>query len=86
MIRTQTTSAGRHAGLWPVLLILLAAVLVPTGCVLWFMNAAMRSERLAVRQRLMDVYQEQALAAQRRLQAFWSERTAGSDSLAVSSS
>jgi hypothetical protein len=30
-------------GAWPVMLILLAAALVPAGCVLWFMNAAMRN-------------------------------------------
>ena len=61
------TDTGRR--IWPVLGVLLAAVLVPTACVLWFMNAAMRSERLAVRQRLTDVYRSRAEALRSRLDA-----------------
>ncbi len=47
--------ADRGSGVWLVLFMLLAAVVVPTACVLWFMNAAVRNERLAVRQKLQDV-------------------------------
>jgi hypothetical protein len=45
---------GQGRGVWPVLAVLLAAVVVPAACVLWFMNVAMRNERLAVRQKLTD--------------------------------
>ncbi len=62
---------GGGKGLWPVLLVLLPAVLVPTACVLWFMNAAMRNEHLAVRQRLTDVYRQQLSEGQKRLDEFW---------------
>jgi len=67
------TSQGR--GLWPVLVVLLVAVLVPTACVLWFMNAAMHNERLAVRQRLTDVYRQKVQTDQNEIATFWSLRT-----------
>jgi len=41
-----------------VILLLAAAVILPTVCLLWFMNQAVRNERLAVRQKLIDVYEE----------------------------
>ena len=50
-----------------MLLILLLAVLVPTGCVLWFMTAAMRNERLAVRQRLREAYLRELHEARARV-------------------
>ena len=46
---------GHDAKSWPVLLLLLVVVLVPTVGVRWFMSQAMRNERLAVRQKLSDV-------------------------------
>jgi signal transduction histidine kinase len=48
---------------WPVLLLFVAAALVPAGCVVWFMALAMSNETLAVRQRLRDVYVEKVTAA-----------------------
>lgn len=47
LIGKTKTATGGQARLWPVLLALLLAVLVPTGCVLWFMNEAL--EQPAVR-------------------------------------
>ena len=41
-----------------VILLLAAAVILPTVCLLWFMNQAVRNERLAVRQKLIDVCNE----------------------------
>jgi signal transduction histidine kinase len=41
-----------------VILLLAAAVILPTVCLLWFMNQAVKNERLAVRQKLINVYQE----------------------------
>jgi signal transduction histidine kinase len=76
MGRRNTTKlgTGRNRGIWPVLGVLLAAALVPAACVLWFMNAAMRNERLAVRQRLTDVYRQKVQTDQDEIAAFWSLR------------
>jgi len=41
-------------------LLLAVAVILPTVCLLWFMNQAVTNERLAVRQKLVDVYTERA--------------------------
>ncbi len=59
-----TLSPSRADRAWPVLLWLLAAVLVPTACFLWFMNKAMNNERFAVRQRLGEAYQGQLFLLQ----------------------
>ncbi|MFG0250144.1 MAG: sensor histidine kinase [Phycisphaeraceae bacterium JB051] len=37
-------------------MILLLAALVPSACVIWFMNAAIENQQLAMRQRLTDLY------------------------------
>lgn len=44
--RTSGGGTGYGSGLWPVLLSLLV-VLIPTACVLWFLNEAVQNERLA---------------------------------------
>lgn len=54
-----------------LILLLWVAVLVPSVCLLWFMNQAVRNERLALRQQLMDSYREQLTMAQGRLDQFW---------------
>lgn len=59
-----------------MLLLLLAAVLVPTICVLWFMTQAMHNERLAMQQELTDVYSNQLASVQQRLNTFWDEKKA----------
>ena len=43
-----------------VILLLAAAVILPTVCLLWFMNQAVKNERLAVRQKLIDMYTKRA--------------------------
>lgn len=47
---------------------LLLAVLVPSVCLIWFMNQAVQNEKLAVRQGLMDVYRGNVTLAQSRLE------------------
>ncbi len=69
--RWKTMGTGHARGVWPVLLVLLAAVLVPTACILWFMNAAMRNETLAVRQKLTDIYQADAREIQESLERYF---------------
>ncbi len=77
-------SIGQGWGGWPVLLVLLAAVLVPTACVLWFMNAAMRNETLAVRQKLTDIYQADASEIQKSLEQYFSAKLTALEELADS--
>jgi len=72
--RYRNIGAGRGGGLWPVLGVLLAAVLVPTACVLWFMNAAMRNERLAVREKLTRAYTRLLDDAQGSIDRYWDAR------------
>ena len=64
--------AGHDSDIWPVIL-LLFAVLVPAVCLLWFMGAAMRNERFAARQKLTDLYHDQLLSSQARLEQRWDE-------------
>ncbi|MBN1124262.1 MAG: GHKL domain-containing protein [Sedimentisphaerales bacterium] len=42
--------------LWWVVSLLAIVVILPTVCLLWFMVQAVRNERLAVRQKLVDLY------------------------------
>jgi len=56
-----------------MVVIVLLAALVPAGCVLWFLNAAMENQHLAVRQRLTDVYRSQFDARKDGLSAFWED-------------
>lgn len=74
IIRTILRTS-HDSDVWPVAL-LLVAVLVPAVCLLWFMAAAMRNERLATRQRLADAYRAQLSASQARLQQQWKETVA----------
>jgi len=62
---------------WPGSLIaaLVLAALVPAVSVLWFMSVAMRNERLAVQERMIDVYSNQLTSLQQQAAAFWKERT-----------
>ncbi len=56
MIIKSSARLSSPLRLWPVLLILLLAALVPSACVIWFMNAAIENQQLAMRQRLTDLY------------------------------
>lgn len=57
--------------LWPVLAMLLLAVLLPTAGLLWYMNQARQNEEAAVRLRLTEAYQSQLQAAAASLQQHW---------------
>src|SRR6266496_6356243 len=63
---------GQDSDVWPVVL-LSFSVLVPAVCLLWFMGAAMRNERLATRQKLAEAYRVQLSVSQARLQQYWRE-------------
>ncbi|MFH1716410.1 MAG: hypothetical protein ABIF19_03595, partial [Planctomycetota bacterium] len=60
--------------LWWVVLLLAVAVILPTICLLWFMNQAVRNDRLAVRQKLSDFYQQRLEKLSTRIDELWSAR------------
>ena len=62
--------AGRDSDVWPVALLLLAVV-VPAICLLCFMTAAMRNERLASRQKFADISRPHLASGQKRLEEYW---------------
>ena len=55
--------------------LLTLVVLLPTACVFWFMTQAMQNERLAVQQKLIDVYQGQLAALGDQLDDYWAQQT-----------
>lgn len=59
----KSGSSSEH--LWWVVSLLAAAVILPTVCLLWFMTAAVRNERLAMRQKLSEIYQKRLETAAR---------------------
>src|SRR5580765_4229323 len=71
---------GRGYGL---VLLLLLVVLVPSICVLWFMNRAVKNERLAVRQKLIDAYRGQLSVVQDRLENHLRQNAGELDSLST---
>ena len=73
---------GRDIRSWPVLLLLLVVVLVPTICVLWLMIRVIGNERAAVRQQLTDAYRVHLIATQDRLGEHWRKKAARLDQIA----
>jgi len=74
MVRPVTTTASDGASdVGTMVIMVLLAALVPAGCVLWFLGAAMENQQLAVRQRLSDVYRGQFDARKKSLTSFWKE-------------
>ena len=55
-------------------MLLAIAVILPTVCLLWFMSQAVRNERLAVRQKLTDVYQQRLDRLSQKVDDLWSDR------------
>jgi len=77
-------SIGGNRSLVSAFAALLLAALVPAACVLWFMTVAMRNERLAVEQRLTEVYLSHLTSLQRQLTTFWRNRQAALQSVSKS--
>ena len=73
-----TISPARPSGSLLTLLLLLA-VLVPSVCLLWFMNQAVHNERLAVRQKLAEAYRVNLSLMQNILDAYWRQTAASLD-------
>jgi signal transduction histidine kinase len=72
MYRSYRRKAAGESSLAPVLLLVLIVAL-PTAAVLWLVREATENERLAVRQRLADVYRIQLEATRQRIAAGWQQ-------------
>ncbi|MCF7981958.1 MAG: HAMP domain-containing histidine kinase [Pseudomonadales bacterium] len=70
----QYTDAGQMRLL---IVILSAAVLLPSACLLWFMTEAVRNERLATRQKLIDTYQQRMEELNAIVEDRWQKRFDG---------
>ena len=73
--RLRTAPARDYRGL-KLLALLLVAVLVPSACVLWFMNEAVDLQATASRATLADAYRGQLRLVRGRLNTYWESRIA----------
>src|SRR5262249_35821597 len=58
------------------------AVLVPSVCLLWFMNQAVQNERVAVRQKLLEAYRGHLALLQERLENHLTQTSTNLDNFA----
>ena len=65
------TSSDATSDVGTMAILVLLTVIVPVGCVLWFLGAAIDNQQLAVTQRLTDVYRSQFDARKNGLAAHW---------------
>jgi len=75
-------TAGQNQLRWVVLLLAIAVIL-PTVCLLWFMSQAVRNERLAVRQKLTDVYRQRLDGLSQKADDLWTGRINSIDAKAT---
>ncbi|MCP4375078.1 MAG: hypothetical protein GY794_02690, partial [bacterium] len=66
-----TTSSDDASDAGTLVIMVLLAAIVPAGCVLWFLNAAVENQQLAVKQRLTDAYGSQFDARRDGLLSAW---------------
>jgi len=57
-----------------VIVLLVTVVVLPTVCLLWFLVEAVRNERIAVRQKLVDVYSKRLREATGSLDQMWESK------------
>ena len=62
-------------GGWSLPVLLLIAVVVPSACVLWFMNEAVEHQAAATRQAVADAYRGQLRLVRGRFVSAWRSRT-----------
>lgn len=62
--------------LWFVLILFLAAVLLPTACVLWLINDSIAKQRQIARQQLAEAYRSHLKLAAERLDEYWRQESA----------
>ncbi len=73
-LRSFTRSVTRPGG-GGLTLLLLLVVIVPSVCLLWFMNKAVQNERLAMQQKLLDLYQGQLALNAGAFNDYWRSET-----------
>jgi signal transduction histidine kinase len=81
--KTAAFRGHRDLRWWPLLLLLLAVVLLPTACLLWLMSSAIDNERLAVRQVLADVCRGHLARLQKSWDEHWRAKAAELDRIAA---
>ena len=74
MTRFQFGEAGDDRGLWVMMALLLCAVLLPTACLLYFINEAVNGQRSLARQELGNAYRGQLRLVSTQIDAFWEQR------------
>ena len=71
---TRFGGAGRDRSAWLALVFVLLGVVVPTACVLWFMNEAARGQAEAAKQSVAEAYRGQLRFIRDRVDAYWESR------------
>ena len=72
--RNRLGGAIENRAAWLAPLVLLFGVLVPTVCVLWFMNEAARTQSDSARQSIADAYRGQLWLIRDRVDSYWAAR------------
>jgi signal transduction histidine kinase len=72
--RFQFGEAGDDRGFWVMMCLLLLAVLLPTACLLYFINEAVNGQRTLARQELGEAYQGQLRLVSTQINSFWEQR------------
>jgi signal transduction histidine kinase len=73
--RTRTGGGEIDRGIGLIALLLMA-ILVPTACVLWFMNEALTNQAAAARQDVLEAYRGQLRLVRSKIDAEWQARAA----------
>ena len=76
MIRRLGAARAHDCRGGQLLALLLVAVVVPSACVLWFMNEAVTNQAAAARRPVVDAYRGQLRLLRGRLTAYWQSRAA----------
>lgn len=77
----QTSGREGVQRAWPILLIVVVAVLVPTASLLWFMGQSLENERDAGRQRLWQAYRGQLEVLRSATESTWEARVQSLETL-----
>jgi signal transduction histidine kinase len=60
--------------MWILIGMFMLVIIIPTVCLLWFVSEAVRNERMAVRQKLTELYQSQLESLPPMLQNSWEQK------------
>ena len=71
MIRWRRTTPAQDYRGAQLLALLLVAVVVPSACVLWFMNEAVTNQAMATQRTVVDAYRGQLRLVRGRLNEYW---------------